>query len=314
MDEAEKFLNEIRLTVEQNNELVYLKSLRRVLASTLERKTRNGITVAIFSEQMRFNLLAGFPLLTTKAMPWQLIAAEILWFIDGGRDTNGRMSTLKLNQIQGKNLDAKTIWDKDQKNFKNAQFDGDCGLIYGSKWRNWRGLDQLQNTISNLKSDPFSRYHIISAWDPADIPHMCLPPCPMEFQFFVMDNGKKRYLSLHVKQRSGDMFLGIPFDIAGYALLLSMVAQIVEMEPYELVFTVVDCHLYLASITNGKTRYTDGHKEAAETQLDRQILSPPDLTLNPHIKNIDDFNLLDITLENYKSHPKIKGKLLTEIS
>jgi thymidylate synthase len=289
---------------------------------------------------MRFNLQEGFPLLTTKQVMMKSIIAELLWFFDGGKDTGGRLSLEKLNEIQGKPLDAKNIWSHDQARFAaqgKAKFAGDCGRIYGAQWRDWtsheytpslpighaddlvikssewktKKVDQLAKVIKQLKDDPFSRYHIINAWNPGEVDDMCLPPCHMKMQFFVREISGKKYLDLSMDQRSCDMFLGVPFNIASYALLIHMVAQCVDMEPGELVMTLEDCHIYLAAIKeNNELDYTEGHEAQVREQMKRQPFTSPILKLNPAIKNIDDFTMNDIEIVDYVHHPAIKASLL----
>lgn len=323
------------------NEISFLQALTETLNVGNERHTRNGLTKAIFAYQMRFNLQEGFPLVTTKKLNWKSIVAELLWFIDAGKETRYRLSLQKLNEIQGKPLDAPNIWSLNQSQFAakdKAQFEGDCGRIYGAQWRNWKyqkwhlpyesmhsddqgtmmpgyssdeNIDQLANVINQLKNDPYSRYHVINAWNPGEIDDMCLPPCHMKMQFFVRQEGLFKYLDLSMDQRSCDMFLGVPFNIASYALLLHMVAQCVGMLPGELVVTLNDCHIYLADIkTNGQLDYEKGHKPQVELQLSRPPYDSPSIKLNPLITNIDDFTMNDIEILNYQHHAFIKGDLL----
>lgn len=329
------------------NETQFLYALSKTLETGNDRLTRNGLTRAIFSQEMRFDLQKGFPLLTSKEVKKRSIFAELLWFLDAGKETGGRLSLEKLNQIQGKQLDAKNIWSHDQERFAKAgkaQFPGDCGRIYGAQWRNWRtyslhqkgsiipnsvdkecgpdtilpslytaskSIDQLANVINALKSDPFSRYHVVSAWNPAEIHDMCLAPCHMFFELFVRDIEGKKFLDLSMVQRSCDMFLGVPFNIASYALLQEMIAQCVDMTPGELVITLEDCHIYMAGINEDTTLdYAKGHEHAVKTQLERDPFAAPKLFLNPDIKDIDSFTMDDISIENYQHHPFIKATLL----
>ncbi|MFA6608595.1 MAG: thymidylate synthase [Candidatus Paceibacterota bacterium] len=304
------------------NEGVYLQALSETRNNGSRRKTRNGVTTATLAHQMRFDLQCGFPATTTKYLAFNVVVAENLWLIDGGKETGGRLSIKKLNQLLGKPDDAKNIWTHDQSRFASqgkAKFDGDCGRIYGAQWRDWRtsdgrSIDQLGNVIKQLKDDPFSRYHIVNAWNPGEIHDMCLPPCHMKMQFFVRPSNrrdKKMHLDLSMDQRSCDMFLGVPFNIASYALLIHMVAQCVDMVPGELVITLEDCHIYLAGLNeNGNPTPSKGHLKQVNKQLERKPFRAPELWLNPLVKNIDDFTMNDIKLINYRSHEKILADLL----
>jgi thymidylate synthase len=303
------------------NEHQYLLALRKTRDHGTRRFTRNGVTTAVLAHQMRFVLEKGFPIGTTKFLPFVLIKAEKLWFLDAGKETGGRLSIAKLNSYLEKPADAKNIWTMDQARFASqgkAQFEGDCGVIYGSQWRAWktpdgRSIDQLAEVIQKLKTDPFGRYHIVTAWNPGALHDMCLPPCHMKMQFFVRPShrrDKKMYLDLSMDQRSCDMFLGVPFNIASYALLIHMVAQCVDMIPGELVITLEDCHIYLAGIKDGKPVWKDGHLRQVNKQLERKPNKAPTLWLNPDIKNIDDFTMDDIKLVGYKSQEKLPAKLL----
>lgn len=305
-----------------NNELQYLYALSETLECGSRRKGRNGITTAIFAHQMRFNLQQGFPAITTKFLAFEVVKAENLWFLDAGKDTEGRLSIKKLNEYLGKSPDAKNIWTMDQERFAScgkAKFEGDCGRIYGAQWRDWKGphgerVDQIKKVITQLKEDPFGRYHIITAWNPGELHDMCLPPCHMKMQFFVRPsrrNDKKMYLDLSMDQRSCDLFLGVPFNIAGYALLVHMVAQCVGMVPGELVITLEDCHIYLGGLDEkGKPIWSKGHLDAVKKQLSRKPLKGPKLWLNPEVQDIDSFTMGDIKLLDYRSHEKILANLL----
>jgi thymidylate synthase len=271
---------------------------------------------------MRFNLRENFPAVTTKALAFEVVKAENLWFLNAGKETNGRLSLAKLNEYLGKPSSASNIWTKDQARFASqgkAQFEGDCGRIYGAQWRDWKkpdgtSIDQIADVIKQLKDDPFSRYHIVNAWNPAEKDDMCLPPCHMKFQLFVRPSRRKdgkMYLDLSMDQRSCDMFLGVPFNISGYALLLSMIAQCVNMIPGELIMTLEDCHVYLAAIEAGdKLNYNRGHSRAVKQQLKRTPLRGPKLWLNPDVTDIDNFTMNDIRLIDYKNHGKIPAEML----
>lgn len=305
-----------------SNEDAYLRALQATKNGS-RRKTRNGVTVAIFAHQMRFDLQKGFPILTTKYIPFSLVVAELLWFLDAGRKTNYRLSIKKLNQILGKPDSARNIWTMDQARFAlegKTQFEGDCGRIYGAQWRNWQtskgtSIDQLSKVIEQIKTDPFSRYHIVNAWNPGEIGDMCLPPCHMKMQFFVRPNrrtDKRMYLDLSMDQRSCDMFLGVPFNIASYALLCHIIARCVGMVPGELIITLEDCHIYLAGLNKvtHKAESYRGHLEQINQQLSRVPFKGPRLYLNPKIRGIDDFKMDDIKLIGYESHEKIPAELL----
>lgn len=303
------------------NEDVYLNALR-VAKGGSRRKTRNGCTIAVLAHQMRFQLAKGFPLPTTKDTAFKTIYAENLWFLDAGRDTDHRLSLTKFNEYLGKPADAKNIWTHDQARFASqgkALFKGDCGRIYGAQWRNWRTadgqtIDQLAKVIQQLKDDPFSRYHIVNSWNPGEVNDMCLPPCHMKFQFFVRPSrrrDKKMYLDISMDQRSCDMFLGVPYNIASYALIDHMVAQCVDMIPGELVVTLEDCHIYTAGIgEGGKLLPHKGHMKQVNEQLARSPLKPPTLWLNPEVKDIDKFTMDDIKLVGYEHQGKIEAPML----
>jgi thymidylate synthase len=304
------------------NEEVYLNALHQTRTKGTRRKGRNGVTTAILAHQVRFNLQKGFPATTTKFLAFEIVKAEKLWLLDAGAETGGRLSLSKLNSYLDKPTDAKNIWTKDQARFASegkAKFDGDCGRIYGAQWRCWktndgRTVDQLADVIKQLKSDPFSRYHIVNAWNPGEIQDMCLPPCHMKMQFFVRPSkrkDKKMYLDISMNQRSCDLFLGVPFNIAGYALLVHMMAQCVGMIPGELIITLEDCHIYLAGLDkDGKPLWSKGHLKQVKEQLERKPLKSPRLWLNPAITDIDKFTMGDIKLIGYKSHQKIPAEML----
>lgn len=305
--------------MEYGNEHQYLNALRLTASNGSRRTTRNGVTTAILAHQMRFDMNEGFPAITTKYLAFSVIVAELLWFLDGGKDTGGRLSIGKLNQLLGKPADAKNIWTHDQARFVGqgkAQFPGDCGRIYGAQWRTWRkqdgtAVDQVAKIMKQLIDDPFSRYHIITAWNPAELDDMCLAPCHMKMQFFVRPVGDKMLLDLSMDQRSCDMFLGVPFNIASYALLLHMVAQCVGMTPGELVITLEDCHIYLAGLSSeGEPLWDKGHWNQVTEQLDRKPLQAPQLWLNPSVSSIDGFTMDDIKLIGYEHLGKIEAPLL----
>ena len=258
---------------------VYLDLLRHVLTTGQDKADRTGTgTLSVFGHQMRFDLQAGFPLVTTKRVHFKSVAHELLWFIRG--DTNTRY--LRENGV--------TIWDE------WADANGELGPVYGKQWRSWpapdgRSIDQLAQVIAQIKANPDSRRHIVSAWNVADLPAMALAPCHCLFQFHVAD-GK---LSCQLYQRSADLFLGVPFNIASYALLTHMVAQVTGLEPGDFIWTGGDCHLYL------------NHLDQVREQLSRAPFPLPTLRLNPAVTRIDDFVFEDIELLGYQHHPAIKA-------
>ncbi len=259
----------------------YLDLMRHVLAHGTEKSDRTGTgTRSVFGHQMRFDLVAGFPLLTTKKLHLRSIIHELLWFLQG--DTNIRY--LKENGV--------SIWDD------WADENGNLGPVYGHQWRHWPNpsaanptgeIDQITQLIAGLKNNPDSRRHIVSAWNPADIPKMKLPPCHALFQFYVADNK----LSCQLYQRSADIFLGVPFNIASYALFTLMVAQVCQLEPGEFIWTGGDCHLY------------SNHIEQARLQLTREPRPRPRMKLNPAVQDIFSFCYEDFTLEAYDPYPHI---------
>lgn len=261
----------------------YKELLSEVLNNGAYKADRTGVgTYSIFGYQMRFNLEEGFPLITTKKVHWKSVVHELLWFISG--KTN--IQYLKENKV--------SIW--------NAWADeqGELGPVYGKQWRRWEtqdsegnafSIDQLANVIGDLKNDPFSRRHIVSAWNVGDTGAMALPPCHMLYQFYSNQNK----LSCLVYMRSVDCFLGLPFNIASYALLLMMVAQCTGLRAHELVFSLGDTHLY------------KNHLEQTKLLLEREPLKLPSVSLNPLITNIDDFTFEDIILSGYEAHPHIKA-------
>jgi len=257
----------------------YLELLSRVLEAGDARLDRTGVgTRAVFGHQMRFDLADGFPLLTTKKLHTKSIVHELLWFLSG--DTNIRY--LKENGV--------SIWDEwaDEK--------GDLGPVYGRQWRSWaapdgRAIDQISWVVNEIKTNPASRRLIVSAWNPADLDRMALAPCHCLFQFFVADGR----LSCQLYQRSGDVFLGVPFNIASYALLTAMVAQVCGLEPGEFVHTLGDAHLY------------SNHVEQAREQLTRKPGKLPKLVLNPEVKDLFAFTFDDIAFEDYEAQAHIRA-------
>ncbi|RRN65463.1 thymidylate synthase [Caulobacter sp. 602-1] len=258
----------------------YLALLADILANGVQRGDRTGTgTLGVFGRQIRFDLAKGFPVLTTKKLHLRSIFIELLWFLKG--DTN--IAYLKDNGVR--------IWDE------WADENGDLGPVYGKQWRSWaapdgRVIDQIANLVENLKTNPNSRRHIVTAWNPADVDDMALPPCHCLFQFFVAD-GK---LSCQLYQRSADVFLGVPFNIASYALLTLMVAKVVGLEPGEFVHTFGDAHLYL------------NHLDQAREQLTREPYPFPTLKIADK-RDLFAFDYEDFTLEGYQAHPHIKAEV-----
>jgi len=259
----------------------YLDLLDHVLKTGVKKSDRTGTgTLSVFGHQMRFDLAAGFPLLTTKKLHVKSIIVELLWFLKG--DTN--IAYLKENGV--------SIWNE------WADEDGDLGPVYGHQWRSWptmegRKIDQIANVVKAIKVNPDSRRHIVTAWNPADVDDMALPPCHCLFQFYVAD-GK---LSCQLYQRSADIFLGVPFNIASYALLTMMIAQVTGLKPGEFVHTLGDAHIYA------------NHMEQAHIQLQRAPRPLPALHINPAVSDIFGFTYGDFRLENYNPHPHIAAKV-----
>ena len=256
----------------------YLDLLKDIMENGHDKEDRTGTgTRSVFGRSMRFDLSQGFPLLTTKRMFLKGVISELLWFVKG--DTN--IEFLHDNGVH--------IWDE------WADENGNLGPIYGAQWRNWDnfGIDQLKKLVEDIKNTPDSRRLIVSAWNPTQLDEMALPPCHMMYQCYVQD-GK---LSLMMYQRSGDMFLGVPFNIASYALLTMMLAQVCGLEAGEYIHVLGDAHIY------------KNHFAQVKEQLSREPYPLPKMVLNPKVYEIDGFTLKDFTLEGYQYHPAIKGKV-----
>jgi thymidylate synthase len=257
----------------------YHDLMKRILAEGVKKTDRTGTgTISIFGHQMRFDLSEGFPVVTTKKLHLRSIIIELLWFLKGDSNINW----LKENGV--------SIWDE------WADENGDLGPVYGYQWRHWpdgKGgeIDQIKNLIHQIKTKPDSRRHLVSAWNVADVDHMALPPCHTLFQFYVVDGR----LSCQLYQRSADVFLGVPFNIASYALFTMMVAQVCDLLPGDFVHTFGDAHLYL------------NHLEQANLQLSREVRPLPIMKINPEVKDIFGFTYADFELINYNPHPHIKA-------
>ena len=279
------------------NEQAYLDLLQHVLTHGTEKGDRTGTgTLSHFGAQLRFDLADGFPLLTTKKVHFKSIVYELVWFLSGST----HVDYLQENNVR--------IWNEWATAEQTARFNrpaGDLGPIYGHQWRNYGatkredgsyendGVDQISQVIEQIKNNPNSRRLIVSGWNPAEAEQVALPPCHTLFQFFVADNK----LSCQLYQRSADLFLGVPFNIASYALLTHLVAQVCGLEVGEFVWTGGDCHIY------------QNHREQVELQLTRELYSLPTLTLNPDVTDIFAFNYDDISVDGYESHPAIKAKV-----
>lgn len=257
----------------------YLDLMRRILNEGAEKHDRTGTgTLSVFGHQMRFDLSQGFPAVTTKKLHLRSIIHELLWFLQG--DTNIRY--LRENKV--------SIWDE------WADEEGNLGPVYGKQWRSWltpsgESIDQMSQLIQQIKTNPDSRRLIVSAWNVADVPNMALPPCHLLFQFYVADGR----LSCQLYQRSADVFLGVPFNIASYALLTMMIAQVTDLEPGDFVHTFGDAHLYL------------NHLDQTKLQLSRDPRPLPTMKINPEVKDLFAFRFEDFELQNYEPHPHISA-------
>ena len=295
----------------------YHDLLEDILANGESRDDRTGVgTLSVFGRQLRFDLSEGFPAITTKKLAWKACKGELLWFLEGSRDER-RLAEITHGTREG----VVTIWTpnalapywKDK-----AQFEGDLGPVYGVQWRKWQSsvpsnppyidddygkmwfdpiykiVDQVSNLIESLKTNPYSRRHIISAWNVGELELMALPPCHVMSQYYV---NKDNQLSCHMYQRSVDTFLGLPFNIASYALLTHMIAHVCGMGVKELVISTGDTHIY------------KDHVDQVKEQLSREAYSLPTLWLNPDVKDIDNFTMDDVQLKDYKSHGQIKANM-----
>ena len=278
----------------------YNSLLKEIMEKGSDRTGRNGVTRGVFTRELRFKMADGFPATTTKKLAFRSVAAELFWFMSG--ESDNRILQRLGCEIWTPNANA-DYWKP------KAKFEGDLGRVYGVQWRHWKKpdgkstVDQLASVIERIKSDPNDRRLIVTAWNPGEIDEMALPPCHMIFQFFVTE-GK---LSLHMFQRSCDMFLGVPFNIASYAILLHLVAQMTGLVPDELILTLGDAHIY------------HDHFDAVKEQLAREPFPLPKLWVNPNIKSLADIDVSRllvpddvyklVKLENYQHHPAIKAKM-----
>lgn len=272
----------------------YHELLETILNEGETRLDRTNVgTISTFGKQLKFNLQEGFPAVTTKKLAWKAVVGELLWFLEGSDDER-RLAEITHGTREG----VATIWTANSLSpywKKKAKFEGDVGRIYGVNWRHWRKqdgteVDQLANLIDGLKKDPNSRRHVVISYNPGEIDQVALPPCHSMFQMYVSNNK----LSCQMYQRSGDAYLGIPFNIASYALLTHMIAQVCNLEVGELILVFGDTHLYLNSI------------DAAKEQLTREPYPLPKLWLNPSVTDIDEFTMDDIKLIGYQSHSQLK--------
>ena len=281
----------------------YLDALKTVLDHGIEKGNRTGIkTRSLFGHQMRFNLSETFPATTTKRLAFKSVASELLWMIEGSSDER-RLAEILHGSRDSKN---KTIWtaNAEAEYWKSkASRPGDLGRVYGVQWRHWQTrsmnkgiifeIDQLAMLIASIQEDPESRRHILTAWNPAELDQMALPPCHMTAQFYVVN----KQLSCQLYQRSCDLFLGVPFNIASYSLLTCMIAQVCNLKPREFIWTGGDCHIYY------------NHMDAVFEQLKRKPTTRPRLKLNRDITDIDDFRMDDIELLDYNPQPTIKAPM-----
>jgi thymidylate synthase len=272
----------------------YLDALKFVLENGQERKDRTGVgTIGVFGMQQRYDLSLGFPAVTTKKLAFRACLSELLWFIEGSNDERRLCEILHGTRDTSKS----TIWtDNATSDYwqPKAKFDGDLGRVYGVQWRDYRGVDQLNELILGIRNDPYGRRHILSAWNPAELDEMALPPCHCFAQFYVSADRK---LSCQMYQRSCDMFLGVPFNIASYSLLTHMIAQVCGLEAGEFVHVLGDAHIYL------------NHVEQVKEQLAREPLPLPTLWINPEVYVIEHFTMEDLRLDGYESYPSIKAPM-----
>lgn len=270
----------------------YHQALSHILENGKQKTDRTGIgTTSVFGYQMRFDLRTGFPAITTKRLAWKSVVSELLWFMEGSGDERRLAEILHGTR----DPDKKTIWTANTEApywQDKARYPGDLGRVYGVQWRDFRGVDQLQNLIDGIKKDPHSRRHILSAWNPAELDQMALPPCHVLSQFDITDG----YLSCQLYQRSCDMFLGVPFNIASYALLTHIIACECGLKVGDFVWSGGDCHIY------------NNHVDAVQEQLSREERAAPTLFMTVN-KQWNEYVLEDFVLEKYNPHPAIKADM-----
>ena len=269
----------------------YLDLMKHILENGEDRVDQTKVaTRSVFGAQMRFKMSDGFPAVTTKKLAFNQVKAELLWFLSGSSDIHD----LQKMGCHIWDINYESDWWKDKR-----RFDGDLGRVYGVQWRTWaapdgKTVDQIRKALDDIKNNSDSRRIIVTAWNPGELNQMALPPCHMIFQFYVA-NGK---LSLHMYQRSADMFLGVPFNIASYSTLLCLVAKVTKLEPNEFIHTLGDAHVY------------ENHFDQVKEQFKRDPKSLPQLWMNPKIKNLEDFTIEDIELKNYSHHQPIKAEMI----
>jgi thymidylate synthase len=272
----------------------YLESLKFVLDTGTVREDRTGTgTIGVFGMQQRYDLTLGFPAVTTKKLAFKACLGELLWFLEGSSDER-RLAEITHGT---RSASKKTIWTDNAMSkywLPNAEFIGDLGRVYGVQWRDFGGVDQVVELVDNIKKDPYGRRHILTAWNPGQLDQMALPPCHCFAQFYVSANGK---LSCQMYQRSCDMFLGVPFNIASYSLLTHMIAQVCGLEAGEFVHVLGDAHIYL------------NHVEQVKEQLAREPLPLPTLWINPDVRDILTFTMEDFRLDGYNCHTPIKAPM-----
>ena len=273
---------------------IYLDALKFVLETGQVREDRTGTgTIGVFGMQSRYDLSKGFPAVTTKKLAFKACISELLWFLEGSNDERRLCEILHGTRSS----DKKTIWtDNALASYwiPKAKFQGDLGRVYGVQWRDFGGVDQVVQLIEGIKKDPYGRRHILTAWNPGELAEMALPPCHCFAQFYVTADGK---LSCQMYQRSCDMFLGVPFNIASYSLLTHMISQVCGLEAGEFVHVLGDAHIYL------------NHVEQVKEQLAREPLPLPTLWINPDVKDIFKFTMEDFRLDGYNHHPPIKAPM-----